>query len=287
MFRTIVAAICLWAVAGLGLSTLFSTPGSARILGHRAVYDLKLIKAKEGADITAVDGRMALELADACDGHTLHQRIVLRIYDTRGGVVTSDFRMTSWEAADGRSFRFNTREEVNGREIHAYDGIANLKASSGNSGNSGGTVTMTKGQDGSQDLIKGTLFPTAHTKQLIAHAKVGDKLLIVDIFDGSKGLGSRFGTSAFIGGPLAPDSYKAEHEGAEILSAVASWPVQVAYFPYIKSSDGGDVRAELPEFEIGYRIFDNGIISDLKVDYGDFEVSGTLNKLETLPDPGC
>lgn len=275
VFRKIFLAVCLWTAAGMVLSGV----ASAGILGHRAVYNLKLIDAKEGADITAVDGRMALEVADACNGHTLNQRIVLQIYDTRGSVITSDFRMTSWESEDGHTFRFNTREEVNGRELSGFDGTADL-----NGGDGGGTVTLTKGDGDSRTLKRGTVFPTAHTRALIARAESGENLLAIDVFDGSKGLGSLFGTSAFIGAPLATGDYKAEHQGAEILGALSSWPVQVAYFPYV---DDGDTRADLPEFEIGYRIFSNGVVSDLKVDYGEFEISGTLDELEALPEPGC
>jgi hypothetical protein len=254
-------------------------PASARLLGHRAVYDLKLVGAKDGADITAVDGRMALELADACEGFTLNQRIILRIYDTRGGVVTSDFRMTSWEAADGLMFRFNTREEVNGREVQAFDGQAVLGADA-----AGGHVTLTGDGKSTRPLKAETIFPTQHTRALIARAQSGEKLLVVDVFDGSKGLGSLFGTSAFIGGPIDAGTYDGDHDGAGILKAAPSWPVQVAYFGYI---DDGDKRSEMPAFEIGYRIFDNGVVSDLRVDYGDFEVSGVLSTLEPLPEPGC
>jgi hypothetical protein len=262
--------MCLWVLAG---------PASARLLGHRAVYDLKLLSAKDGADVTAVDGRMALELADACEGFTLNQWIILRIYDTRGGAVTSDFRMSSWEALDGRSFRFNTREEVNGREMQAFDGQAVLDPDA-----AGGQVVLTGGEGAERTLKAETIFPTQHTRALIKRARRGEKLLIVDVFDGSKGLGSLFGTSAFIGGPIDAGTYDGDYDGADLLKAAPSWPVQVAYFGY---PDGGEKRSELPEFEIGYRIFDNGIVSDLQVDYGDFEVSGSLSNLEALPEPGC
>ncbi len=275
MVRLIFLTLSIWAIAGL----LAAGPAAARLLGHRAVYDLKLQGAKEGADISAVDGRMALELADACEGFTLNQRIILRIYDSHGGAVTSDFRMTSWEAVNGRSFRFNTREEVNGQEIQAFDGQAKLGADQ-----TDGEVTLTKGDKTSRALKSDTIFPTQHTRALIERAQNGDKLLVVDVFDGSKGRGSLFGTSAFIGGPLDSGTYEAEHDGADILNGAPSWPVQVAYFAYI---DDTEKRSELPEFEIGYRIFENGVVSNLQVDYGDFEVAGELSQLELLPEPGC
>ncbi len=275
LFSLIVTTL-LWAVTP---APSFAGPAASRIVGHRAAYNLSLLDAKEGAGVNAVDGRMVLEVTDACDGYTLHQRIVLRIYDNRGGGVTSDFRMTSWEGADGRSFRFNTREEVNGKEVQSFDGEAALDPSEG-----GGEVTLTGGDPGSLVLRGGTVFPTAHTRELIDHAMRGEKLLSVDVFDGTKGLGSLFATSAFVGNSFAAGTYKATHKGAELLTADPSWSVQVAYFPYI---DGGKKRGELPEFEIGYRIFLNGVVSDLQVDYGQFEVSGALDELEILPDPGC
>lgn len=270
-------------ILALLFTAIFSVPGqagptAARIAGHRAAYNLELLEAQEGASVSAVDGRMVLEVTDACDGYTLHQRIVLRIFDNHGGVVTSDFRMTSWEDAKGHSFRFNTREEVNGKEIQAFDGEAALDNAKG------GEVTLTGGDAGSLALKNGTVFPTAHTRELIDLAMRGEKLLSIDVFDGSKGLGSLFATSAFVGTSFAAGDYQAEHKGSELLIDDPSWSVQVAYFPYI---DGSEKRGELPEFEIGYRIFMNGIVSDLQVDYGEFEVSGALDELEILPDPGC
>jgi hypothetical protein len=252
---------------------------ASNVLGHKAVYSLKLLKAKDGASISAVDGRMVLEVTDACDGYTLHQRIVLGIYDSRGGMVTSDFRMTSWERADGTGLRFNTQEKVNGNEVQAFDGSVAMDNPDGS-----GTVTLNKPKSGTLALQSDTLFPTAHTMELVAHAERGKKLFSADVFDGSKGLGSLFATSAFIGTRFAAGDYEASHKGADLLAKDPSWSAQVAYFPYL---EGGTKRGEIPEFEIGYRIFANGVVSDLQVDYGDFEVSGSLEELELLPDAGC
>ena len=42
-----------------------------------------------------------------------------------------------------------------------------------------------------------------------------------------------------------------------------------------------------PVFEVGYRLFENGVITNLILDYGGFQVSGTLEVLEGIAPAPC
>ncbi|WP_439814757.1 cell envelope integrity EipB family protein [Zavarzinia sp. CC-PAN008] len=247
---------------------------SASILvPHRAVYDLKLGDAKMSSGVEALDGRMVMEWADACDGYTLTQRIQTRIYSSDGDPTVTDFRITTWESKDGKSFRFAARQTTNDQVTEDYKGSAVLKD------DGSGLVSYTQPSNGQLELGKGTLFPTQHTLALIEAAQAGKHLLSKRVFDGS-GPDVSYEAVAALGKPIAADVTLPQGKGVEMLKGQPSWPMQLAYFPLV-TTDG------VPEYEIGFRMFQNGISTNLVLNYGDFSVNGVLNELQTLPEPGC
>ena len=38
-----------------------------------------------------------------------------------------------------------------------------------------------------------------------------------------------------------------------------------------------------PEYEVAFRLYANGITTDFEIDYGNFALSGTLERLEAVP----
>ena len=67
--------------------------------------------------------------------------------------------------------------------------------------------------------------------------------------------------------------------GGLALASASSWPVQVSYF-------SPNAKEGLPEYQVSYRLYDNGVSSNLVLDYGDIVINGTLTELTYLvPDP--
>jgi hypothetical protein len=60
--------------------------------------------------------------------------------------------------------------------------------------------------------------------------------------------------------------------------------MHTAYFPRNPTSDR---PAGTPEFEVAYRLFQNGVATEIVFDYGTFAMRATLSKLEALPAPAC
>ena len=54
----------------------------------------------------------------------------------------------------------------------------------------------------------------------------------------------------------------------------------MAYYPFGESNSA-------PEFEVQYRIMDNGVASNMDLDYGNFALRAVLDHLEYLPPPDC
>ncbi|MBI1239262.1 MAG: DUF1849 family protein [Alphaproteobacteria bacterium] len=242
---------------------------------HRASYDIRLKEAKWGAGVTGVTGRLVIEFNDACDGYTLNQRFVTQMQDSDGAVTTSDLWLTSWEAADGRSFRFNLKNEVDGTVVESFKGRAVIDAS-------GGQVAYEGVALDEVTLPSGTVFPTEHAFDLIKAAEAGENALSRTVFDGS-GEGDVYAAHAVIGAPrTGADGLKGLEgvPGAEHLAGLTAWPVTLSYF---KTQS----QAPLPDYESSFVMYSNGMSSGLVLDYGDFSLSGTLKEIEVLPDPKC
>ena len=73
----------------------------------------------------------------------------------------------------------------------------------------------------------------------------------------------------------------ASFKGADRLGKVSnSWPMTISYF-----EAGKDKQDQTPAYELSFRYFENGVTSDLKIDYGSFAIKGELKEL-TFLDPG-
>lgn len=244
-----------------------------RLAGHRAVYDLKLAESDNGSGIAAADGRMVIEFSDTCDGYALNQRLQMRLSDGEGAATTTDFRVANWESTDGRRFRFSTRHIVNGEEDQNFEGSAELKE------DGSGVVDYVKPEVKEETLPPGTIFPTMHTVQLIEAAKTHKPLLTRVMFDGTgEDLGSNVVGVIGKAGDVAPPGLSGK--GLDLLEGLPSWPVRLAFF-------ATGTNDELPEYEVGFRLYANGISGNIVLDYGDFSIDAVLSDIEAMPRPSC
>ncbi len=266
-------------MAGLGFVLLifgvWATPGAAaELASHRAVYDLQLSKVESSADIAGLSGRMVLEWSgNSCDGYTLNQRLVTQLSDTDGGVSVRDLRMTSWESGDGDAFRY---------EVKRYNGAVLDETVSGFAertvGNSSAVFSEPDGVE--LDLPEEIIFPSEFVRDLVAAARSGKSLVSATVFEGAE-TDRYFVVSSFIGkaGTLEIEAPAMEGEGLALIDT-PSWPVQVSYFmPNDKEG--------LPDYQVSYRLFVNGVSANMRLDYGDIIIDGTLKDLTYLEQDPC
>ncbi len=258
-------------VAGLLASASVHAAGIA-LQPHRAIYDLTLKRTASSSGIEQLDGRLVVEFQPDCEGYGFSQRIVMRMMDSDGQEAVNDFRAATWENTAGTKFRFNVRTMVDGNVIEESSGRAQLKSPGGV-----GSVDFSDDKASGVALPAGTVFPVAHTIAILKTANAGGSELEIKLFDGS-GEDGRFDTFSWIG-PRDGDDANAGGK-FEIIAGIASWPVRMAYFPF------GD-QVGIPDFEIGFRLFANGVYGDIVLDYGDFALDGTLSRLDPLPRPSC
>lgn len=246
---------------------------AAELANHRAAYDLKLSAAESSADIAGLSGRMVLEwTGNSCDGYTLGQRLVTQLSDTDGGVMVRDLRMSSWESGDGDQFRFEVQRYIGAQLEETVSGFADRSETAP-------SASFSQPRDVVLDLPDDIVFPSEFVRDLVATAASGKSLMSVPVFEGAES-DHYFLVSSFIGksGKADTDPVSKEGEGMD-LEGAASWPVQVSYFlPH--------EREGLPDYQVSYRLFENGVSSNMRLDYGDIVIDGTLTDLTYLvPDP--
>lgn len=267
----------VFCVAGL---TAGATAAAPDIVPHQAIYEMSLGDIRSGADINDVQGRMLFRWSDACEGWEVEQRYVLEFLYSEGESVALSSTYETWEAKDGSAFNFSYKTETNGQADEDIQGVASLPG-----GEAAGTARYRLPDRVTEDLPAQTFFPTAHTVELIENAVSGVRFFTAHMFDGTD-VQTAVELSAVIGRPVEAavedsDAEQArEDESASPLISGRSWPVRLAFFPV-------DVQQAEPEYEMSMRVFENGVVDNLVIDYGEFQVIGRLATVEEISDGGC
>ncbi|MGE5538904.1 MAG: cell envelope integrity EipB family protein [Gemmatimonas sp.] len=269
-FRRTVRSAALAAVALLaaGIPEAFAQAEAiaARLAPHRAAYTMSFGAARTGTGTVNARGAMLIEFGEACDGWTTLQRVRLNLISAQGNEVKTESNFSSWESKDSHSFRFTVKNSAGGKTTDEFQGSATLGP------NGGEAVYETSGKR--FKLPPKTLFPTAHAVELIRRAEAGERTFFNPFFDGATPEGPQE-VNVVIGAPAA-----AAEKPSSPLLAHRSWPVRVAYF------DAADPKPD-PSYEVGLKLFDNGVADAFVLDYGEFTVNATLERIEPLPKVGC
>ena len=245
---------------------------------HRAVYDLSLGRMKSGSDVQDVSGRMVVEWrgGPACDGYSSEQRIVTRVADADGSMVSDDTRVTTWESADGKEFHFDRSEYVNGELRKQESGVARRSED-------GKQVILEKDGAKPVSLPGEMMFPTAFNNRLAVAAEKDKNRMSALLFDGTEDKASV--TTAFIGKrrEASPDAVKVKIENAQFGKPIKdkkAWPVRLSYFDHM-DPDG------MPSFQMGFLLFRNSVSSQLLLEYQDVTMKGDLIGIEYFKPGSC
>ncbi len=247
---------------------------AVELVAHRAIYELELSQTQSSADLAGLRGRMVLEWAgNTCDGYTLSQRLVTQILDTDGGQVVRDLRMSSWESGDGNRFRFEMKRFVGGILEEMISGSAERSSETA-------TVRFTSPTTGDLELLPSVVFPSEFLRNIVSAAERKQTLMTATVFEGAE-TDKYFHVSVFSGrSSVVETDLSALPENEDRLAEQPSWPVQVSYFL------PGDALG-VPDYQISYRLFSNGVSSNMKLDYGDVVIVGRLTEVTYLPSDPC
>jgi len=276
-FRTSLAALAIAAVAWVPAKAMAGVP----FLPHEALYDLSLVKARGSNPVNSARGRILYNFSgSACEGYTSEFRQVSELEIGEGKVMLSDLRSTSWEDAEGKTYRFRVEARTNDTESNPVDGIAER---------TGDHITVKLKQPEAKTFtIDGsTVFPTEQIQRIIAAAKQGKSLLELTVYDGSDNGQKVFNTLTVIGQPIPGDKVIASPDPSttnEHMKSLTRWPVTVSYFDHDATAKEGE---QTPVYSMSFELFENGVSRALVLDYNDFVISGVLGKFDIRDSKPC
>lgn len=276
------------AAAALGIiGAALSQPEPVRAQGaavalasHRAVYDLKLSTTRGKRAMNAVRGRILYDFSgSACEGYALQFRQVSELDSGEGKVIVSDLRSTSWEDGAAKRLRFHSRNFFDENLRDSVDGQAERD---------GGGVAVELKEPGEKklDLKNDLAFPTEHIRRIIAAARDGKALLQVSVYDGSDTGEKVYDTLTVIGKAIAPGDHKPDDAiaGEALFAGLTRWPVTISYFDHAAAEQPGE---QTPVYAINFELYENGVSRALKLDYGDFVLSGEMTSIEMKDAKPC
>lgn len=266
--------------SAIAMTTLAVAPlaAAAGLVPHRAVYELEPKRIEKNSGISSISGRIAYEISgSACDGWSTTYRIANRYVRLESNVQVTDTQLTAWEAGDGSEMRINQKYYVDNRlDSETYINVK--KPTPGQDGV--GTITLPTPKEFS--VPKDAVFPVLHQQRLMKIASEGQKRDVSVLFEGSDG-DKIYSVVSFIGRKkeAGTEATGVTIADAKPLLAKPSWPMTISYFP------ADDKSAEAPLYQSSFRMYDNGVSTELVFDYGNYALKGTLTKLEFLPVETC
>ncbi len=267
---TAVLVLVLFGACGAAGMTA-ATPLSAPLLPHKAVYGLSLGDLRTTGSVVDAAGRFEFEWSDVCDGWAVNQRFRIALLYTDGMSVNFGWSLSSWESKDGRRYRFFIRRFDGAGGGETVRGEAEIGA------DGAGEAVFSQPEHRVVALPAGTLFPTAHTSYVLEHAEAGGAPVWTLVFDGSGDEGL-FGVSAALSRRLSPEA--PSRLPSPLLQGVESWQMNMAFY----GVDSSDLE---PEQEQGLRLYANGVVDEMRLDYGEFLLDADLIEITPLPQPDC
>ena len=248
-----------------------TTPG---LSPHKALYDITMTSRKSSGQIVNIGGQMLYEWYPGCEAWVTNHRFNLLYEYTDHPPMRIASNFTTYETYDGTSLNFSSQRKRNGRLFQELRGKATRDKQTGEG------VAVNSMPDGMRfELPRGTLFPMAHTIKLLEKVHSGQRIFNSTIFDGSDEDGP-IEISAFIGReqPYRTRLKKVTPQIDQTLLEKPARNIRLAFFPLENDSEDA-------EYEMDIMFHDNGVISDMVVEYRLFSVRQTLVALEkTIPE---
>jgi hypothetical protein len=248
---------------------------AAALVPHKAVYDVALVARKSGSSVLNVSGTLEYELRMDCDAWATSHNFKLSYQYTEGAPVALSGHFAAYETFKGDALSFSARRNRNGMLVEDVKGEATLAASG-----KGGTARYTVPPGMNQTLPAGLLFANVHTQHILERAKAGDKIFNAVIFDGSDKEGP-VEINTVIGKSLpGAEAVKASPKIDKALLNSTAWRLRMAFFPL---KDMGSS----PDYEMDAVLQENGIITDMRIEYPEFTVTQKLASLTSLSAEIC
>lgn len=250
------------------------------IVPHKALYRLKLTALHAGSPITEIGGEMYFKWEDVCDAWSTDHRFKIEYYYTDRPSVTVTNHFVAWEDKAGDRMHFLSEGYTDGVLDQKNRGEA-IRQEDGS-----GIADYREPVGMSHRLPKGFYFPADHTIETIRQAMAGNSFFHAVMFDGTDDEGPSE-INAFIDQTQTPLRVKELYDDKsgidQSLLTGQYWDTRLAFFPLEATPES----SVMPDYEMRVRLHENGVVSDIVVEYDKFSVRQELVALSELPETGC
>jgi hypothetical protein len=254
------------------LMTILMMTGAVSAAGpvsHQAVYDIELYSVTTATDIKTISGQTYFLFEDVCDGWSVIEDSAVSFGFGEEGMSDFISHYETWESKDGSSFSFSALENSNIAGERFYEGFAN-------SGDDSAEAFHSIHDGTSTEIPANTVFPTKHMILSLKKARDGAVLHQSSVFVAGEVDDSLYLVNTVLG--------KKKHDPApETLGSIGQsgyWPITIAYFK------PNAIKVE-PEYEVSFKVQDNGVIRSYIVDYRNFSMRAELSSGQSVAGRPC
>lgn len=275
------------AAMGIGLWASLALPGAAaaanavsmpELLPHHVTYKLRLDSSRPSSQVEHMAGEIDYRITgNSCSGYATKTRQSSEI-SAGDGVNRQEIESSAWEDGNSRSYRFSsisTGSDIPRKEIEA-------KVARDDAG--GLQVNVTRPDVRSFDLGGKVFLPTEHMRRTLAAGLAGESHFAAKVYDGASDPSKVYDTLAVIGearqaapasGTTTPAIRGLTEMAAQALEGQSFRPVVISYF------DSGEQDGP-PAYVMSFSLYENGVLGDLRIDYGRFALVGAMSRFEPL-----
>lgn len=236
---------------------------------HEAIYDISLTKALPSSGLSDLQGSFAFEwTGDEAGWSTAQTYNLTYIYD-EGPPMLIRSEFSNWESLDGSLYVFDAKRHRDGELFEDITGQATRDE------NGHLDVRYKNPEDIRFEMTEDNMFSNMHTEAIIATAEQGRKFMATTLFDGSD-VDGPIDVSVFI----TPSTEKVKFANKAIDASLLtgpSWSVRYAFFPR-----GQNNNEFASDYEMTMRLYKNGVVDEMLIDYSDFSMRLALKSLRSV-----
>jgi EipB-like len=246
---------------------------SILLSGHRAVYNLSLLKGEGAKAPIQAQGSIIFEFSGSeCQGYVQNFHQFTEIQPAEGQTKFSVVSSATYEEPLSKEFRFRTVTKLDNAPSEQVEGVAERQGKT--------LIVHRKGDTRNPVIFQGEiLFPTEHLIRILKAAYKRETLLEARVYDGNGEGDKSLQTLTIIGNALIVPAQEKIMQ-SELLKGLPRWPIVISYY----DPDKSDNR---PVYTLSFDLYANGVSSALRLDYGDFILVGEMRELNFFPTTSC
>lgn len=247
------------------------------IRAHEATYVMSQVRqhGRQSRDSFTMqaDGVLKYRFEKTCDGWLVDHQNVLLLTTQDNNEIQMLSSYTSLESFDGKRLQFRGVSE-NSTDGHTLE-EKNIKGWAERQGNQV-KITYQSPKETSINMPADTDFPTAHLIKALNNLSEKPYVFGGAYFDGSD-IENQFQADTVVVPftPMNPMDFK-----GTTLNASPTWMLNLSFYSHKDPSS-------VPMMEIAARYRPDGVALQLRQDFGDLVLEGTLEKFSYLPPPDC